>query len=240
MNIHRSEANKSKRWKMGVKNNIHTKLRLFLIVFFIVNVITLKGVKAEEKNIIIELIKGQNASSAVFTRNDGLWYPGRSEEKSISIKNTNNVDCYINSIGVTSDIKTNFGEELIKGTEKYESFLRDMKCKVVSGKKVVYEGDFKKLINEGIKLDKNFQISSKDKKNYTVNVWMEMGSGNETQGINAAIDIKMNYAFVEESSAGAGLVKTGSFLDQKVLISVGAVLIILGAVWIVKNKRVNN
>ena len=201
-----------------------------IIVFLLMNVgnglIGSDKVQAVGKGLEIELLKGKDTVSVLYTNDDGFWYPGKSIIKQVYIKNTNEKECHIQGVNVTSDIKMAGGEKLAVDTLQYESFVKDMRCRITEGKSTIFEGDLKKLMAEGINCNKNFVIAANDTKNYEVTVWLEASSQNATQGIQADVSVNMSYKFDDDSTGILG--KTGGFFDFKLLVVMGGVMMCIG------------
>lgn len=195
-------------------------------------------VKAEETKKIIELKNSTQSSAAMFNKDDGLWYPGRLSYKSLYIRNDSEIKCYVEGVKVKAVIKDINGREILSDSEEYKNFNKFMQCRIDYGRKIVYQGSFSKLIQEGIIPDSKLKVNPNSEEKLDVTVWMEKDSDNTIQGVEASIDAFISYNSEDMKTTSSTIPKTGAFLDTNLLITIGTILMIFGILVVLKKVKI--
>lgn len=171
---------------------------LMVIVFNFMNIAEAKGVG----DIILNLSGTEENSLHIFNSEDGMWFPGKTVEKSFTIKNKTGYRCSINNMKLQMKSVEVSGKKLdnteVFNSQRIDKFNQAMKCtiKYNSGfnKKVIFDGDFKSFANGGKNIDiEEIVILNNEEKNFSINVTMDEAADNSTQGIKAEFDIIFNF-----------------------------------------------
>ena len=192
-----------------IKSRITLLLALVLVALFIIPLLSMLNVKANEKN-VVNLVLSENGeiSPPVFDIIDGAMYPGAVINKDFVLRNTTNKKYKIENIGLKDfNIKDISGKVLDVNNEGdlklieeyYKSNECIVSCEGIFNNKILYADDIKELI-KGKTLEKDITISKDNEKKFNVVVSMKTSSGNNMQGLQANFNIVFNAVSISDET----------------------------------------
>lgn len=189
-----------------------------------------------DKDRLILLDGSGKQCSPIFTEEDGLWAPGVMRAKFFFLENLSSEDFVIDKIALTIKLMDGDGNRLPEDSDVYREFLKTMATRIEFDGKVLYSGNFYDLREENYELPKMTNISSKSKKPLEVTVAMDKTGHNSIQGLKGIADISLCSHSIDKESTGGSIVKTGYFMDYKLLTIIGISMLCVGVVMLLKNK----
>lgn len=192
-----------------MKSRKSSLVLVLLASLFIISLLNIINVKANEKN-VVKLVLSENGevSPPVFDFNDGYIYPGAKINKDFILKNTTPRKYKIDNIilknfmikdinGRILDINNYIDSELIE--EFYGAIECKVSCDGIFNDKILYADDIKELI-KGKTLQSDISILSGNEKEINVSVFMKTSTGNNMQGLQANFNLVFNATSINEST----------------------------------------
>lgn len=190
-----------------MKNKKKYLVKVVVVTLFIISIINIVDVKANERT-TINLILSENGeiSPPVFDISDEYIYPGAEINKDFVLKNGTQNDYNIQNIELKNfSIKDIDGKILDFYNDSdlkiIEEFYKSIQCSIsyegTFSDKTLYADDIKELI-KGKTFEKEISISSGNGKNINVAIAMKKEAGNNMQGLQANFDIVFNAISLNE------------------------------------------
>lgn len=207
-----------------------------------------------EKNISIE---------PIFTKEDGIWYPGRVDSKDFYITNNNESNINISKLNLklelAKDLKLN--QIIDINSVKFKELSSNSIVKLKYKENVIFEDKLNNLLSEkGILLKEDIYIKSKEKALLNLTIDMDENMNNDAQSLENIFNIGVVYKIddnelmkpippiekpnknpntslnqgIEDGSGSGKLPQTGGILNSASLICIGTIAIGTG---LILNKK---
>lgn len=212
--------------------SIAYKFKMLLVFFMVIVFSPMNTVKAKGTEDIILNLSGTGENPLhIFTSEDGMWFPGKTVEKSFTIKNKTGYRCSVNNMKLQMKSVEVSGKRLdnteVLKSQRIDKFNQAMKCtiKYNSGfnKKVIFHGDFKSFANDGKNIDiEEIPILNNEEKSFSIDVTMDEAADNSTQGIKAEFDIIFNFYSIDNNNnnnSGGPYISPGTNSNEKPVIT---------------------
>ncbi len=209
-----------------------------LFIFSIFGFNSTSKAKAEPNNIIV-IPKGEDHKKGIFNDKDGEWYPGREVAKEFNVKNLKDRD--VNLVKITLNVESLYDQKtamnLSEKDEAYREFMNNMSLTLENKGKKLYDGNFEKLVKEGVTLSEPLEVKSKDYREFKMKVKLDDKSSNALQKMENKFNFNVTYTFDDGTSVNIDLPKTGSIFSSKLLCISGMLMILSGIVMLFAKRE---
>jgi hypothetical protein len=197
------------------------------------------NVKAESngsKDFVIILDEAGQKSVPIFSENDGLWAPGATKSKKFIMNNTSKYGFIFENANISLGITDHSNNKIQEDSKIYEEFLKSLEMVLSDEDGVLYQGKLFDLYHGDNVIVSMNAIPAYTRKMFNVKVSMEKSSNNFIQDLNGKCEISVLGRSIDGGNVDGGIVKTGTFLDFRMLLGIGS-LILFAGLFILINKR---
>lgn len=208
---------------------------IFIFTFLLVLNLLSVSVYGEETAQKIFYLSDKGSMSRVLFTDEDTVSPGNELIKDFYVANNNDFNCILRNIVIDGKLFTNEGGVINKDGPEYKNFMDNARLEVFCGNKELYSGNADGFLNIDLSKYNYITIEGRDKKKFRIEFALDKAAGNLTMNKKYNFNIHANFALSENSSSGR-LVQTGSLLDEKAVITLGAVFLIIGFGLVIKSR----
>lgn len=202
---------------------------------------------AQKQNVDIE---------PTFTKEDGLWYPGRVESKDFNLINNREENITVDKLYMKfkscKDLKTNNTLNIFN--KKYREFVKNSTVKLTYKDQVLLEERLENLtLEKGIALNKEIKIEAGKAALLNMTIDMDEEMNNDAQNIESIFKIAVSYnvdggsgisnpdeeSGIDKNNNG-NLPQTGSLINGESLLALGSIVVGAGIILNLKKGGKHN
>lgn len=190
----------------------------------------------DPKNFVILLNTSGQSNAQIFSENDGLWAPGATKAKKFALNNTSKYDFILENIKINFSITDRNNLQIQEGSKIYDEFLNSMELALSDESGIFYQGTLHDLYQGGNVSASKITIPSNSEKVFNLKVSMDKSSSNSLQDLTSICDISVFSHSIDDGNGDGSIVKTGTLLDNKVLIFIGSSIFSCGLLLLIKKR----
>lgn len=225
---------------------MNKRLKIGLISSLLI-VLPFNSCFAQKQNVDIE---------PTFTKEDGLWYPGRVESKDFNLINNREENIIVDKLYMKfkscKDLKTNNTLNIFN--KKYREFVKNSTVKLTYKDQVLLEERLENLtLEKGIALNKEIKIEAGKKALLNMTIDMDEEMSNDAQNIESIFKIAVSYKVdggsgisnpdeesVKDKNNNGNLPQTGSLINGESLLALGSIVVGAGIILNLKKGGKHN
>ncbi|WP_434794240.1 hypothetical protein TPDSL_10210 [Terrisporobacter petrolearius] len=225
---------------------MNKRLKIGLISSLLI-VLPFNSCFAQKQNVDIE---------PTFTKEDGLWYPGRVESKDFNLINNREENIIVDKLYMKfkscKDLKTN--NTLNVFNKKYREFVKNSTVKLTYKDQVLLEERLENLtLEKGIALNKEIKIEAGKKALLNMTIDMDEKMNNDAQNIESIFKIAVSYKvdggsgisnpdeeLGKDKNNNGNLPQTGSLINGESLLALGSIVVGAGIILNLKKGGKHN
>lgn len=217
---------------------MNEKLKIGMISSLLI-VLSFSSCFAEKQNVDIE---------PTFTKEDGLWYPGRVESKDFNLINNREENIIVDKLYMKfkscKDLETN--DTLNIFNKKYREFVKNSTVKLTYKDEVLLEERLENLtLEKGIELNKEIKVEEGKAALLNMTIDMDEEMNNDAQNIESIFKISVSYKVDDGSGISkpdeeidkdkdnnnkGNLPQTGGLINGESLLALGSIVIGTGII----------
>lgn len=203
---------------------------------------------AQKQNVDIE---------PTFTKEDGLWYPGRVESKDFNLTNNREENITVDKLYMKfkscKDLETDNTLNIFN--KKYREFVKNSTVKLTYKDQVLLEERLENLtLEKGISLNKEIKIEAGKAALLNMTIDMDDEMNNDAQNIESIFKIAVSYKVdggsgisnpdedsgKDQDNNNGNLPQTGSLINGESLLALGSIVVGAGIILNLKKGGKHN